>query len=97
MKITRIYSIVLALVVVISVIVVWFQSSIQDFMDANTTWNGIKDFMVTFNAGTIDSLTALETAPSNSTLIVIPSLKFIDSDITRLEQFVQREIGRAHV
>ena len=89
MKLSRIFSIVIALVLVISVVVIWFQSSVQDFMDANTTWNGIKDFMASFDAGTIDSIAALETVPSNSTLIVIPSLKFSDADTARLEQFVR--------
>ncbi len=89
MKLSRIFSIVIVLVVVISVIVIWFQSSVQDFMDTNTTWNGIKDFMVTFNASSMDSMAALETVPSKSTLIVIPSLKFSDGDTLSLEQFVQ--------
>jgi hypothetical protein len=88
MKLSRVFSIVVALVVVISVLVIWFQSSVEDFMDANSTWNGVKDFVIMFNASTIDSMSSLDSVPPNSTLVVIPSLKYSNSDLARIGRFV---------
>jgi hypothetical protein len=80
---------VLALVVIISVLVIWFQSSVQDFMDGNNTWNGITDFVATFNVSAVNSLHSLDAA-ANSTLVVIPSLKFSGTDLAILDRFVRQ-------
>lgn len=88
MKLSRLFSITLALVLVISLTSIWFQSSVQDFMEGNTTWNGVKDFVSAFDVTAVDSLGSLDSPPDGSVLIAIPNLSYSDIDLARIAQFL---------
>jgi hypothetical protein len=88
MKLSRLFSIVVILVLGISALSIWFQSSVQDYMEGNTTWNGIKDFVSSFDANTIDSLGILDSAPKDSILLAIPTLSYGEKDLGSLAQFI---------
>jgi hypothetical protein len=82
--------IVLAIVLVTSLLCVWFVPSIQDFMASNTMWNGIRNFLKEFDASTIDSLDGLPESPEGSALIIIPYLEYSDEELLKLKGFVEQ-------
>ena len=59
MRVSSVLLPVVAIVLVISLLCVWFYPSVQDFMAGNTMWNGIRDFCAEFGAAGIDSLEEL--------------------------------------
>jgi len=63
---------VVTLILVISLLCIWFYPSVQDFMASNNMWNGIKDFSSEFNAGNINSSDDLPASPQETALVVIP-------------------------
>lgn len=77
------------IIVVISIICMWFYPSIQDFAASNRMWNGIKNFTSEFGASTIESPTSLPAAPEKTQLITIPYLDYTDQDLEQLRQFVE--------
>lgn len=85
MKIASLLGIVLALVLVISLVSIWFYPSIQDFMAGNTMWNGIRQFSNKFDVENIDSLNDLS---EKDILICIPYIQYDDNDLARLKEFV---------
>lgn len=78
-----------AIIVVISLISIWFYPSIQDFAASNRMWNGLKNFMREFGATTIDSLASLPEAPEKTQLITIPYLDYTAQDLEQLRHFVE--------
>lgn len=77
------------IIVVISIICMWFYPSIQDFAASNRMWNGIKNFTSELGASTIESPTSLPAAPEKTQLITIPYLDYTDQDLEQLRQFVE--------
>ncbi len=88
MKRSRLFSIVVVLVLGVSALSIWFQSTVQDYMEGNTTWNGIRDFTTSFDVATIDSLGTLGSAPKGSTLLAIPALSYSEKDLASMAQFI---------
>jgi len=80
--------IVIGLVLVVSLLAIWFYPSIQDFMASNNMWNGIKDFDNHFNAQTINSLDNLPGQPAHDILIAIPYTPYSASDLSKINKFV---------
>ena len=80
---------VLVLVLAISTVSIWFFPSVQDFMAANTMWNGIRDFMSTFKATNIESLSNLPSSPEKSAIVEIPYLPHSEKELPILKQFVE--------
>lgn len=79
---------VIILTSIISLLCIWFFPSTQDFMDNNTTWNGIRIFCSEFNANNIRSLDELPNLPESTTLVVIPYLRYSNEELSRIKQFV---------
>ena len=88
MKLSSVLFAVVVLVLVISLVAIWFYPSVQDFMASNTMWNGIKNFASEFNADNIDSLDNLPTLPEKTTLVVIPYLKPDNEELTKMKRFI---------
>jgi len=87
----RVSSILLAVVVlvlVISLLCIWFYPSVQDFMASNKMWNGIRNFCSEFTADNIDSLDDLPVLPDKATLVTIPYLEYSDEELVKMRQFV---------
>ena len=87
----RVFSILLAVVVivlVISLLCIWFYPSAQDFMASNTMWNGLRSFSSEFGADNIDSLETLPETPDKATLVAIPYLEYSDEELSKIKRFV---------
>ncbi len=87
----RLPSIVLAavgVVLVVSMLSIWFYPSKHDFMASNPKWNGMKDFSREFGASDINSLEDLSNVPKESVLVLIPRVKPEDQELSRLSEFV---------
>ncbi|MBI4303759.1 MAG: DUF4350 domain-containing protein [Chloroflexi bacterium] len=76
------------IVIVISLVFIWFLPSIQDFMAGNTMWNGISGFSHELQAENVDSLAGLTQAPENSVLVSIPYLPYKEEELTAIKGFV---------
>jgi hypothetical protein len=88
MRITSVLLAVVVLILVISLLCMWFYPSMQDFMAGNTMWNGIRDFCSEFEADNIDSLDTLPAIPDQTTLISIPYLEYKKKELSKIKQFI---------
>jgi hypothetical protein len=87
MKLSTLLPMVMILVLVISLVCVWFFPSVQDFMAANVMWNGISQFNREFQATIIDSLKPGEIT-SRGTLVAVPYLEYSESELMEIRRFV---------
>ena len=88
MRVSSVLLVVVALVLAISLLSIWFYPSIQDFVAGNTMWNGIRDFSGEFGAENIDSLDELPDLPEETALISIPYLELSDDELAQVKRFV---------
>jgi hypothetical protein len=88
-KPSRILPAVVAVILIISLVCIWFYPSVQDLATANNMWNGIKKMTGELQAETITSLDDLPDAPQNTALIVVPNKDYSDEEMVRLQQFVE--------
>lgn len=88
MRVSSLLSITIILVLVISLICIWFFPSIQDFMAGNVMWNGISRFSREFKAENIDSLGRLAEVPQDSVLVSIPYLEYTEDELAAIKRFV---------
>lgn len=79
---------VLGVVLVISLLCIWFYPSMQDFMASNTMWNGLRSFNSEFEADNIDSLDDLPELPDKAVLVAIPYLAYSDEELSKMKRFV---------
>ncbi|MBN2098510.1 MAG: DUF4350 domain-containing protein [Dehalococcoidia bacterium] len=79
---------VVAVILIVSLVCIWFYPSVQDLAAANNAWNGIKDTMSELDAETITSLDDLPDAPQNTALIAVPNKDYSDGEMAQLQQFV---------
>ena len=90
MKTSRLMSLVVIIVVLVSLASIWFYPSVQAFMTSNMMWNGINKFDNEFNVQNIDSVAALpDAAQQKDVLISIPYLDYTPDQLTQMEQFVE--------
>jgi hypothetical protein len=75
-------------VIVISLLCIWFYPSIQDFMAGNAMWNGIREFSAEFSTEQIDTLDELPESPEKGALVIIPYLDYAEEELVRIKQFV---------
>jgi hypothetical protein len=80
---------VAAIVLIISLLCIWFYPSVQDFMAGNAMWNGIGDFCDEFGADNIDSLEELPEPAEGVVLVVIPYIEYSATERDRLQEFVE--------
>jgi len=80
---------VAAVILIISLICIWFYPSAQDLATANNMWNGIRKTTSELHAETITSLDDLPDVPQNAVLIAIPNRDYSDADMDRMKQFVE--------
>jgi len=87
-KLIHAVTIVLALVLTVSCLAIWVSSSVQDFMDANTNWNGIQDFYERFEIASIEDVSDLAGVSPAAILVVIPYLHYAQDEIADLNRFM---------
>jgi len=88
MKIQHVFIITIIIAFVVSLLCVSFFPSIQDFMEYNTLWNGVRHSLNDLNASTIDSSHELANIDTNNILICIPYLQYNNSELDGLKTFV---------
>lgn len=88
MSVSSVLFAVVVLILVVSLLCIWFFPSIQDFMASNTMWNGINSFSREFDADIIESLERLPSLPERHTLVAIPYLEYSNKELSRMKQFV---------
>ncbi len=88
MRVSSILFAAVVLVLVISLLSIWFYPSVQDFMASNTMWNGINEFSNEFSANQIDSLDDLPDLPEKAVLVAIPYLDYNDDELSKMKRFV---------
>lgn len=88
MKVSSLLIPVVAGILFISLLCVWFYPSVQDFVASNTMWNGIRDFCAEFGASNIDSLEELPEPAEGTVLVAIPYIEYSAGELERLEKFV---------
>ncbi|MCJ7744234.1 MAG: DUF4350 domain-containing protein [Dehalococcoidales bacterium] len=88
MRVSSLLSITVILVLVISLVCIWFFPSIQDFMASNVMWNGISHFSREFKAENVDSLESLTEVPEDSILVAVPYLEYTENELAAMKRFV---------
>ena len=88
MRISDILFPVVVLILVISLLCIWFYPSVQDYMASNIMWNGLNEFSDEFSADQIDSLDDLPGLPEKSVLVAIPYLDYSDEELAEVKQFI---------
>lgn len=89
MKTSSLILLVLAVVLSVSLVCIWFYPSIQDFMAGNKMWNGIHDFSREQNVATLDSLDSLPSGSGN-VLIEIPYTVYDSAALEQIQSYVSR-------
>jgi len=89
-KLSNLLLAVVVLTLIISALCIWFYPSLQDFMETNTAWNGVRKFSDDYRAVNIDSLDKLGDYQEGCVLVVIPGLDYSDDDLGRLKQYVNQ-------
>ena len=80
---------VVAAILLVSLVCIWFYPSVQDLAAANEAWNGIRNTTNELQAEAVTSLDGLPDAAETTALITIPSQDYSDEDLSRLRQFVE--------
>ncbi len=88
MKTASLLLLVAALAALVSGLSIWFYPSLQDFVAANTVWNGLSRFSSETGAAYVDSLDTLP-ADAGGALLAIPCRPYSPEDIARLGAFIQ--------
>jgi hypothetical protein len=78
----------IAILIVLLVLCIWFYPSSGDFRVENPGWNGAEALTVDYHALPLSSLADLPPSPAGASLIVIPYLDFKTSEMEQLRSFV---------
>jgi len=81
---------VVALTLIISALCIWFYPSLQDFMETNTAWNGIRKFSDDYSAVNTASLAALGDYQEGGVLVAIASQTYNEEDLERIKLYVNQ-------
>ncbi len=88
MNVRNVAGLALALVVITSLLTIWFYPSIKDFMRTNTFWNGLSEFSGDLDVVWTESLSEATAEPENTILIEIPYSQYGENSLGRIEDFV---------
>ena len=88
MKIRHVFILTIVITVIVSLACISVFPSLQDFMEYNTLWNGVRHSLNSMNAGTIDTSQELTNVNSNNILICIPYIQYSNSELDGLKTFV---------
>jgi hypothetical protein len=81
---------VIAVLVVLLALGIWFYPSNGDFRAENSLWNGVKAVTTDYHIQPLDSLAMLPASPFGLSLIVIPYLDFETAELEQLRSFVSQ-------
>lgn len=89
---SRVIVITVMTTVFVSLVIMWFYPTVQDFMAGNSGWNGIKRFSAEFNVRALESaedLSASVKEPERTVLISIPEKDYHQDELPLFGQFVK--------
>ncbi|MBT4512441.1 MAG: DUF4350 domain-containing protein [Chloroflexi bacterium] len=89
MSVRNVAGLALSLVVITSLLTIWFYPSIQDFMRTNPFWNGLSDFSDDLDVVWTESLSDATAEPENTILVEIPYSQYGENSLERIEEFVR--------
>ena len=89
MRVSSVLFATVVLILIISLVCIWFYPSIQDFMASNVMWNGINNFSSEVSAENINSFDDLSDLSEKDVLITIPYLDYSDEELLKVMQFVE--------
>jgi len=89
MNVIRISVISLLLVTFISILCIWLMPTLQDFMQTNATWNGMKTLASEREIANINNLDELREISPGSTLVLIPYLECDASYLLTIKQILE--------
>ncbi len=90
MRLSNLLLAVVALTLIISALCIWFYPSLQDFMETNTAWNGIRKFSDDYSAVNTASLAALGDYQEGGVLVAIASQTYNEEDLERIKLYVNQ-------
>ena len=90
MRLSNLLLAVVALTLIISALCIWFYPSLQDFMETNTAWNGIRKFSDEYSAVNNESLVEPGDYQEGSVLVAIPGLDYSEDDLGRLKRYIDK-------
>jgi hypothetical protein len=88
MKIQQLLIITVVITLVISLACITVFPSVHDFLEYNTTWNGIRQSLNGLNASTINSPQKLTQTATNSVLICIPYIQYDNTELELYKKFL---------
>ena len=88
MRARNLLGITLGVVFLVSWLSIVFSSSVQDFMMANRSWNGLNDSSQRLGIEVTPNPDTVMPEPGNSVLIIIPYLPYQDQELKTLVEFV---------
>jgi len=92
-ELRRFLFILTAVLIIALILAAWFLPSNDDFRLDNPFWNGIKNIRADYQVQPLDSLANLPSSPTRATLLLIPYLSSISTELDHLNRFVS-EGGR---
>jgi hypothetical protein len=81
---------VVALTLIISALCIWFYPSLQDFMETNTAWNGIRKFSDGYSAVNTKSLVETGDYQEGDVLVAIAGQDYSEEDLERFKLYVNQ-------
>lgn len=89
MNVRNVAALTLGLVVIVSLLTVWFYPSVEDYMHTNPFWNGLRDFSGEFDVEWSQSLGSAAGRPAGTMLIEIPYSSYGEGDLARISEYVE--------
>jgi hypothetical protein len=88
MKIQHVLVITVVIVLIVSVVCISLFPSIHDFMEYNTTWNGIRYSLNEIDATTVDFSQESTKLDSSNILISVPYMQYNNGELEQVKIFV---------
>ena len=90
MRLSNLLLAVVALTLIVSALCVWFYPSLQDFMESNTAWNGIRKFSDGYGAVNMEPLVEPGDYEEGGVLVAIAGQAYSEEDLERFKLYVNQ-------
>ena len=90
MRTSNLLLLTLGIIIVTSIVSIQLYPSVQDFMDSNAMWNGVRAFSKKYQTQNTNSLEIVAESPEDTVLISIPYLEYSPEEMEKLKQFTEK-------
>jgi hypothetical protein len=87
-KTSSLTALIIAIILVVSLLAVWFYPSVQDFMASNNLWNGVHDFSRDQQVAALKSTSQLTDYSGRTALVAIPYLQYSNAELDHFNQYI---------